>query len=177
MNNKLLWGVIALLLVALVGWLVFQQTANRAIAPETGDEAEETDGETVSEVPAGEGVEEKVVDGDGTDDAAAGGTLVEYTESGFSPSVLTVEAGTEVTFVNRSGSSVVWPASAIHPTHKAYPGSDIALCGTAEALGIFDACGAVGPGERFSFTFNEVGEWRYHNHLNVSQTGTIVVTE
>ncbi|MBS3079925.1 hypothetical protein J4221_00475 [Candidatus Pacearchaeota archaeon] len=93
--------------------------------------------------------------------------------NGFSPGRLEINKGDTVTFVN-NGDENSWPASAVHPSHKVYPGSDIAKCGTAAI--IFDACDpGLSKGESFSFTFNEVGEWKYHDHLNPSLNGVIVV--
>ena len=86
-----------------------------------------------------------------------------------------LDARTVVVFKNDSTSKNVWPASAIHPTHKVYPGSGIEKCGTEDADTIFDACKAIHPGESYSFTFDEVGEWKYHNHLQPSNSGTITV--
>lgn len=108
----------------------------------------------------------------GNDEEQAAGNTVTITAKGFSPKVLTVKAGTTVTFVNEDVKEH-WPASAMHPTHTLYPGSGIRKCGTGEA--IFDACKGLAQGESFSFTFNEKGSWRYHDHLGVSLTGTIVV--
>ena len=54
-------------------------------------------------------------------DAVPSGTLsVSYTDNGFVPSTLTVQAGDSVMFINDSSGSF-WPASAIHPSHTAYP--------------------------------------------------------
>ena len=98
--------------------------------------------------------------------------VVKITSSGFEPKMLTVKAGTMVTFVN-GDSNKHWPASAMHPTHTLYPGSGIEKCGTGEA--IFDACQGLAQGDSFSFTFNEKGSWKYHDHLRVSSTGTVIV--
>lgn len=100
--------------------------------------------------------------------------MVKITASGFEPKTLTVKTGTIVTFVNED-SNKHWPASAMHPIHTVYPGSDIKKCGTAEEKNIFDACRGLAQGESFSFTFNEKGSWKYHDHLSVPSTGTIVV--
>lgn len=106
--------------------------------------------------------------------AMAEGVIITYTDEGFAPATLTIKKGDKVTF--RNGSSVViWPATAIHPTHTVYPGSDIEKCGTAEEVNIFDACREIAPGSSYSFTFNEAGRWNYHNHKNVSKFGSIVV--
>jgi len=69
----------------------------------------------------------------------------------------------------------MWTASAFHPTHKAYPGSDIAKCGIQSQIGIFDACRGYGSGESWEFKFDEQGTWKYHNHMQANHSGTIVV--
>jgi len=101
---------------------------------------------------------------------------IEMTSSGFSPSDVTVKAGGTVIFVNNDINGH-WPASAIHPTHTVYPGSSKDKCGTAEQVKTFDACGEVASGESYSFKFTEVGSWKYHDHLNAGDTGTIMVVE
>ncbi len=106
------------------------------------------------------------------------GVMVEITTEGFSPNSLTVTSGTTVKFVNTdSNERQHWPASAMHPTHEVYPGSGINKCSAAKRgeVQIFDSCDPLRLGESFSFTFNEKGEWKYHDHLRPSSTGTIVV--
>jgi len=100
--------------------------------------------------------------------------VVTYTNSGYSPSTLTVKKGETVTFKNQSSRSM-WPASAIHPTHRVYSGTSLDehcpdTTGTA-----FDACKGYLPGKSWSFTFNKAGAWKYHDHLNPGAIGTIVV--
>ena len=99
---------------------------------------------------------------------------ITITSSGFSPSTLNVNIGDRVTFTNL-GSSQSWPASNIHPTHTVYPGSGISKCDGAEESNIFDACRGLRQGESYSFTFNEAGSWKYHDHLNPGSGGTIIV--
>ncbi|MDP2696365.1 MAG: hypothetical protein Q8O87_03930 [bacterium] len=102
------------------------------------------------------------------DDSALAENLVIYADDGFSPSTLEIDSGAMVTFHNDSSSSV-WPASAFHPTHGEYP--TVGGC-----LGsIFDACRGLLPGESWSFAFDVVGEWKYHNHLSPSEFGSIIV--
>ena len=104
-----------------------------------------------------------------------GKKTIEMTSSGFSPSTVNVKAGDKVTFMNKD-TNQHWPASAVHPTHKAYPGSDLAKCqDEVEKTKIFDACKGLAQGESWSFTFAEKGTWKYHDHLNSGSTGTIVV--
>lgn len=91
------------------------------------------------------------------------GTRVTIDATGnFSPPSVKVKKGAKVTWTNRS-QNPVWPASAPHPTHQLYPG--------------FDALRGLGFGEEYSFTFDRVGSWKYHDHLNPSKTGTVEVVE
>lgn len=102
------------------------------------------------------------------------GTTVTYTNSGYTPQTITIETGTTITFVNQSNTRM-WPASDVHPIHAEYPGSNISKCGSDEEGQIFDACSSIESGGSFSFQFNEVGTWTYHDHLNPSRSGTIIV--
>jgi plastocyanin len=100
--------------------------------------------------------------------------VIEMTDAGFSPSILTISVGDTVTFVNK-GSEEHWPASAVHPTHTVYPDSNIEKCGTSEESKIFDACRGVAPDASYKFTFYEKGSWGYHDHLNAGLFGKIIV--
>ena len=100
--------------------------------------------------------------------------VIEMTSSGFTPSTLTISKGDTVTWINKDKEEH-WPASAIHPYHTVYPGSDIKKCGTAEESTIFDACRGLAEGESYSFTFNSVGTWGYHDHLTGGLFGKIIV--
>lgn len=105
---------------------------------------------------------------------AAALTEITYGESGFSPATVEIDAGDVVAFKNNDDRPI-WPASAVHPTHRVYPGSGIEKCGTAAAGSIFDACSNVLSGNSWSFRFDEIGTWKYHNHLNPNHTGTVIV--
>jgi len=50
------------------------------------------------------------------------------------------------------------------------------MCGTAEEKNTFDACRNLKKEESYSFIFNEVGSWEYHNHLQPSKSGRIIVS-
>lgn len=97
--------------------------------------------------------------------------FIMYGDDGFEPTTITINRGQTVRWMNQSGGDM-WVASAMHPTHSMYPGSDIEKCGTDEEPGIFDQCenGAV-----FEFTFNEAGEWGYHNHSRATHSGKVIV--
>ncbi len=100
--------------------------------------------------------------------------VIEMTANGFTPQTLEISKGDTVTWINKD-IGPHWPASAFHPTHTVYPGSSIEKCGTSEQAGIFDACQGILPGENWSFTFNEIGSWGYHDHLDANLFGKVVV--
>ena len=95
--------------------------------------------------------------------------IIEIASTGFSPTTLTIKTGEKVTFVNKDSSRQHWPASAVHPTHVVYPESGGCIGSK------FDACKGLALNEEWSFSFNEKGTWQYHDHLNPSLFGTIVV--
>ncbi len=94
-----------------------------------------------------------------TSSAAVEQNVVTLTANGFSPSPLTVKAGTSVTFMNKSGSKAT-VNSAPHPVHTAYPPLNL---------------GSFTDGGTLSLKFDKPGTYSYHNHLNPSQTGQVVV--
>ncbi|GEM_PF-1307345 len=107
----------------------------------------------------------------GMSDSAASGEvtkMVGITAQGFSPSALTINAGDTVVFQNNDA-EMHWPASAVHPTHTAYPESGGCIGSK------FDTCTGLAQSETFTFTFNQKGTWLYHDHLNPSLTGTVTV--
>lgn len=83
-------------------------------------------------------------------------------ENGFSPSTITVRLGQTVVFTNNTNQEF-WPASDFHPTHALYPE--------------FDPKQPVSAHESWSFTFTKPGKWTYHDHLNPTHVGTIVVQD
>lgn len=98
---------------------------------------------------------------DNSNDAITGEeVIVTYNGNDFAPSSVTIAKGDTVLFINESNTEV-WPASDDHPTHTDLSG--------------FDPKRGLAPGEEYAFTFDESGEWGYHNHLSPSQTGVIIV--
>lgn len=100
--------------------------------------------------------------------------IITYTDEGYTPNLITIKKGETVVWKNESTDSM-WTASAVHPTHRAYPGTDISACETQTLMPMFDACEKIVPGQSWSFTFNNVGTWGYHNHKEASHAGKVVV--
>jgi len=85
---------------------------------------------------------------------------VYFTDKGYVPKELVVEPGTLVAFTNLTESDF-WPASSYHPAHSIYPE--------------FDAKQSIGAGETWTFKFNKEGSWEFHDHLQPSSRGNILV--
>jgi plastocyanin len=100
---------------------------------------------------------------------------VTYTDQGFSPKEVTVTLGTTVNFVNQSSGNM-WVATAPHPAHTAYSGTSLSQHCPDTTSSAFDACEAYATGSSFSFTFNKEGTWKYHDHVNASRFGSVIVT-
>lgn len=85
--------------------------------------------------------------------------LVTLTTDGYSPQTLTIKVGTTVTWLNNSG-DVATVSSDPHPTHTDFPALNL---------------GKFSNGQKLTLTFDKAGTYKYHNHLNPSQKGTIIV--
>jgi len=96
---------------------------------------------------------------------------VDYTDSGFTPNAILINTGDTVKFVNKS-SEDMWVGSDFHPSHTLYSGTSLREHCPDTAGTTFDQCGT---GNEYSFTFQKVGAWTYHNHKNSSMKGSVSV--
>ena len=92
--------------------------------------------------------------------APSGEVVITMNNSGYTPDKVILKKGDTVKFVN-AASEDRWPASNIHPTHQIYPE--------------FDPKRPVSSGQSWSFTFDTVGIWRCHDHLEPTEICTITV--
>lgn len=171
MNKNILAIIVALVIVAGTGGVIIlsKQNDNKSIDPVR----ENNNSSTTSIIPESKNdiVSDKEItkpspftrSGDGEKTP-----VITYSVFGFSPGSLEVTRGTAVTFKN-SSSQLMWPASGQHPTHNEYPASG-GCVGSA-----FDSCKEIPKDESWTFTFDQIGTWKYHDHLNPSRSGTIIV--
>ena len=89
----------------------------------------------------------------------AGSVLITYSDQGFSPAEAKAKIGQQIEFKNTSNENIQ-VNSAPHPAHNLFPELNI---------------GAIAAGESKSVTFTKTGTYKYHNHLDVSQFGSIEV--
>lgn len=165
MNNKLVVGLLVLLVGVGAGWYFLK--GNTAYTDMTKQETGVVENTTPSLEPTvALGTEDAVTGASGgameKGGVAKASATVVYDAQGFSPKSITVKVGSTVSWVNK-GTQGMWVASAMHPTHQLLPG--------------FDQLKSVSNGGTYEYTFVKVGTWKYHMHLNPSDTGTVVVTE
>lgn len=163
MNNKLVVGLVVLLAGAAAGWYLLE--SRKPTTPYTSPPRQEN----ISESPTPQPTVPLTTVPEATGTAGAGekgGVVakvsVAYGTGGFVPNTVTVKKGTSVVWTNQ-GQGGMWVASAIHPTHQLLPG--------------FDQLKSVGAGGTYEYTFTKVGTWKYHNHVQPADTGTVIVTE
>jgi plastocyanin len=159
--NKILIGLVVLVAGALVGWYWFGGSAPKPAQEQSAAEAVKDaftlDNQKEIPVPTYTSSGELQEKGGGKER-----TVVMYTDTGYAPKTVTVTKGSIVTFVNES-SRGMWTASDPHLTHQLLPG--------------FDEKAQVVKGGTYEYTFEKVGTWTYHNHVNPTDKGTVVVTE
>ena len=85
---------------------------------------------------------------------------IRMTNNGFEPSEIRVRAGDVVQWINNDTVNR-WPASDLHPTHGIYPA--------------FDPQRPIAPGDSWSFQFEKMGNWKFHDHLKPLFHGIVYV--
>jgi plastocyanin len=180
MQNSTLVVIILIALGVLgVGWFLFM---NDPLTPTTIEESansgventntNESAGGTETGTGAGTSVGVAVGASTGINTAPMMATVT-YSASGYSPSSVTIKKGGTVTWVDQ-GTSKMWTASASHPTHTFYSGTTREEhCDDTTDIS-FDQCK---NSSQYTFTFDKVGTWRYHNHSQSSHFGSVTVVE
>lgn len=92
-------------------------------------------------------------------EASMSAKMVSITAGGYNLKDITVKMGDTVTFENTDNANHT-VSSDNHPTHTLYPVVNLGL---------------IKPGEKKSATFDMVGKFTFHDHLNPSLTGSVTV--
>ncbi|MBI4427304.1 MAG: hypothetical protein HY569_02380 [Candidatus Magasanikbacteria bacterium] len=172
--NKIAITAAVIVVVALGGYFIFREksqpasSAVPAVNQQATAESSPVSEASAVEVLAQPSIAQLAVEAEATVIPVVEKKTITYTGSGFSPAMLKIKKGETVIFKNQSAESM-WPASAMHPTHAVYPTTGGCIGST------FDACQNIQPGSSWLFQFNIVGNWKYHNHLNPSEFGAIIV--
>ncbi len=106
--------------------------------------------------PFTEAVQQQLAASDGFE------VLISYTNRGFEPMNVEVHVGDTVRFANNSDHNL-WVASS----------GSAPVCGDD----VLNSCKAVGRGEFWEVTFNDLGIWQYQNLQNVYLSGSVTVVE
>lgn len=164
MNNKVVVGLVVLLVGVAAGWYFLQGGKPAPYTPpRTGEGVVETTPPTQAPVTISNEALATGATGAAMEKGGVTGKMsVTYGEGGFAPNSVSVKKGTIVVWTNQSQGGM-WVASAVHPTHQLLPG--------------FDQLKSVNAGGTYEYAFTKVGTWKYHNHVQAADTGTVVVTE
>lgn len=157
--------VLAIIIILAGGWWYFSQAPAMPAATD------------ITAVTNGEGTAATADTSTGGTDTStstqATGPTIHFTASGFVPKDVAIQVGQKVTFVNDT-SGPMWVASAAHPTHTEFDGTDRAThcSGTYTGPTPFDECQ---PGSTYTFVFGKAGTFTFHNHMAAQYTGTVMV--
>ena len=148
-TSKFVMGIV--LLVVGLGLLVWALTGRKAEAPASQS----------SETSQSANSEDSAKTSESSAEAESTAATIVFTNDGFTPNKLTVKTGTVVTVKNESSNRVQF-SSDDHPTHREDPEINMKT---------------LAPGESGTFTAKTVGTHGFHDHIDDSKTGTLVVTE
>lgn len=160
--NKIIIAVIIIVVVVFGGYFAFKSGYQQPASPVS----QLQNNETLAEQP----IEQPLIE----QAPSVTENVITYTDSGYSPSTITIKAGETVTWKNES-SNGMWIASGMHPTHMLYSGTSLSEHCPDTANTSFDECTSAQPGESWLFTFEKKGTWGYHNHVKIGSFGKIIV--
>lgn len=179
MNNKVLWILFFVVMVG--GALFFTLTDDDVIKTETGDDATEEgqpneDGEPASSAetatqPVAAPAQPTQTSAPSTPTPTNtetydenGNVIVRYTSNGFAPSVVEIEPGDAVVFVN-DNILPMWVKAQAHPTAEYFEYASLNQGRSSYR------------GEEYIFTFTQKGSWGYMNLNKESHRGVVIVTD
>lgn len=86
---------------------------------------------------------------------------IQITRDGFVPATLSIKKGTRVVWTNADNRDHI-VASNPHPAHTGLEGLESKV---------------LASGATYSFVFDQTGEFGYHDHLNPTHNGSVVVQD
>lgn len=148
-NNGIIMTIVIVVILIILGLIFLANYNDTEVAPVIENTPSTNGAANVQDQPAANATS-----------TAPQTMTVSYDGTNFSPASITIRQGDTVRFVNNSDTQM-WVASGPHPAHTNYPG--------------FDELTSVVLGGSYSFTFDRVGSWGYHNHLKPASRGAVVV--
>lgn len=147
-RNSIIIVIIALLVVG---------GAALALTNKTDDTPPATTPTQTTETTDTTNTETNTTDTNDTDQLAA--ATITYKDGSFSPSSVTIKTGQSVNIINDSDADIQFVSNP-HPVHTDNAELNI---------------GSIAIGSNKTITIVNTGTWGYHNHLNSTESGTIVV--
>lgn len=148
--------VLIVLAVILLGAVILFATNNNSKPAPGNDDTTPSASDNDSSPQPRSGVEKSPAQTSPAEEAAA---TITYTDNGFEPSSVTVKSGDRVEVKNNSSKSMQF-SSAPHPSHTQNRELNQ---------------NTLPPGGSQTFVVTTKGTWIYHDHLQASNTGTLVV--
>lgn len=145
MSKNTIIVLVGILVLALVGFFLLKSQKSPQVQPET-QQAEPTVSEPPQTATEGAMMKEEA-------------NMVKISSTEFSPKSITVKVGEKVAWINDDSANHTVNSNP-HPTHTDNP---------------FLNLGLIRMGESKSVTFDKVGIYKYHDHLNPSLTGSVTV--
>lgn len=167
MNKNII--IAAIIVLVLVGGYFLFKARNQVLISQTNDQ--QPFGDAQGEKQNNLSDENQTVEQTGENSASH---KVIYTDSGYSPKEITIKIGDTVKWENQS-SHGMWTSSAMHPTHIIYGGTSLEEHCPDVNNTSFDQCASGQPGQSWFFKFDKQGVWRYHNHVQASDFGSVIV--
>lgn len=149
MPKNVVIATVVIAVLVLAGW--YFMSSKKYSTPQVPAEVSQTPAPAAVESPTSSATNGAVVKEDRN--------AVQISSSGFLPKSITIKAGETVTWMN-SDSINHTVNSAVHPTHLVYPALNL---------------GTIKPGAQVSLEFPKAGTYQYHDHLNPSLTGAVIV--
>lgn len=145
MNSKIIIGIIVIVVVLGAILLGSNKKGGSQTTPQTTEQTQPVKPSVTTQAK--------------TTQAQTQEAAVAITSSGFEPATITIKVGTKVVWTNKSGGPAT-VNSDLHPTHLIYPPLNL---------------GSMDDGGSKELVFDKPGTYKYHDHLNPSLTGTVVV--
>ena len=156
-NKTLIWATIALLVV--IALILIVQMSSGSMT--SNGAYTQTDTSVVTPTPQGGAPSVTTTSKTSAVKKVSSSNVVQLTDKGFSPFIITINRGEGVEFLNASSKTMIIRSYDSNPANV-YPG--------------FEETGApLGRGGKFYFGFTTPGDWAYYNLNSPNDKGVIIV--
>ena len=140
--------------------IVYEDDGDQGFNPNIDSILEENGNVFARYIESGDKVPRSIITPRAQEQSGTAAVIVMYTEEGFSPEIVEIKQGATVEFMNISPYQM-WVATNSHPAHDILP--------------TFDQFTSSDFKKPWQYTFDQKGAWRYHDHINASMEGLVIV--